>query len=285
MARILHIFFFLVTLALLGWQCGDAGKPPKEGDQLLAKVYNKSLYLSELDGIVPEGSPPSDSVLMVTAYAQRWVRDQLLMYEAERNIPQDLNIDQLVRDYRASLVRFNYEEQIISERLDSTVSETELREYYENNTDQFQLESTILKCQLLQLPLRTPQNELNKLWYSKKSSDEAKLRAFAKQYAALALLNTDKWYKLEELAALLPKGTLTSDNVSSRREGTLSDGDFRYYYRVLETVKGKETAPFEYIKEQASKVILHKRKLELLERWKEDLYQQELRRENIQIIQ
>ena len=285
MLRTLHFLFVMVTMALLFWQCNDTDKPPKEGDQLLAKVYNKTLYLSELEGIVPEGSPPNDSVLMVTAYAQRWVRDQLLMYEAERNIPKDLNIDQLVRDYRASLVRFNFEEQIISEQLDSTVSETELREYYENNTDQFQLESTILKCQLVKLPPNAPQNEMNKLWNSRKSSDEAKLRAFAKQWAPLALLDTDKWYKLEEVAALLPKGTLTSDNVSSRREGTLSDGDFRYYYRVLETVKGKETAPFEYIKAQASKVILHKRKLQLLERWKEDLYQQELRRENIQIMQ
>ncbi|MCB0577003.1 MAG: hypothetical protein KDC61_20765, partial [Saprospiraceae bacterium] len=106
---------------------------------------------------------------------------------------------------------------------------------------------------------------------------------FAKQWNAFALLDREKWYKLEEVAALLPKGTLTPDNVASRREGTLSDGDFRYYYRVLETVQGKATAPFDYVKEQASKVILHKRKQEMLERWKEDLYQKELRRENVKI--
>ncbi len=255
------------------WHCGVSDNPPREGDRPLAKVYNKTLYLSELEDIVPEGTTPSDSVLMVTAYVQRWIRDQLLMYEAERNIPKDLNIDKLVRDYRASLVRFNFEQQIIAEKLDSVVSEAELKTFYENNKDQFQLESTILKCLLLKLPSNAPQNELNKLWYSRNApSDEA-------------LLDTEKWYKLEEFAALLPKGTLSSDNVASRREGTLSDGDFRYYYRVLETVKGKETAPFEYVKEQASKVILHRRKQELLEKWKEDLYQKELRRENIQITQ
>ena len=69
-----------------------------------------------------------------------------LMYEAERNIPKDLNIDELVRDYRASLVRFNFEEQLIAEKLDSSVSEAETKAFYENNKDQFQLESTILKC-------------------------------------------------------------------------------------------------------------------------------------------
>ncbi len=275
----------MLFFALALWHCGDADNPPKEGDKLLAKVYNKNLYLSQLEGIVPEGTTANDSVLMVTAYVQRWVRDQLLMYEAERNIPKDLNIDKLVRDYRASLVRFNFEQQIVAEKLDSTVSDAELKAFYENNKDQFQLESTILKFQLLKLPPNAPLNDLNKIWYSRGASDEVKLRNYAKQWAALALLDTEKWYKLDEVAALLPKGTLSSDNVGSRREGTLSDGDFRYYYRVLESVKGKETAPFEYVREQASKVILHKRKQQLLEKWKEDLYQKELRRENIQIVQ
>lgn len=271
-------------LGALLWRCGGSDAQRKD-DKLLAQVYNKNLYLSELEGIVPEGTTKEDSALMVSAYAQRWIREQLLMYEAERNIPKDLDIDELVRSYRASLVRFNFEEQIIAEKLDSTVSEAEMKAFYENNRDQFQLESTILKCLLLKLPSDAPQTEINKLWYSRNAADEPKLNSYAKQWAAFAMLNREKWYKLEEVAALLPKGTLTADNVASRREGTLSDGDFRYYYRVLETVQGKTTAPFDYVKEQASKVILHKRKQELLERWKEDLYQKELRRENVKIVQ
>lgn len=278
-----NLFFYFLSVCALLWQCGSSGAPP-EGDKLLAQVYNKNLYLSELEGIVPEGVTKEDSVLMVNAYVQRWVHEQLLMYEAERNIPKDLDIDELVRNYRASLVRFNFEEKIIAEKLDSTISEPELKTFYENNKDQFQLESTILKCLLLKLPPQAPQSEINKLWYSRNPSDENRLPGFARQWAAFALLDREKWYKLEEVAALLPEGTLTSDNVGSRREGTLSDGDFRYYYRVLDVVQGKTTAPFDYVKEQASKVILHKRKQELLEKWKEELYQKELRRENVKIM-
>ncbi len=277
------ILIFLSVCVLL-WRCGS-NEAPKQGDKLLAQAYNKSLYLSELEGILPEGVTKEDSNLIIRAYAQRWVREQLMMYEAERNIPKDLDIDELVRNYRASLIRFNYEEQIIAEKLDSTVSEAEMRAFYENNKDQFQLENTILKCQLLKLPLKAPQSEINKLWYSRNPADETKLASYAKQWAALSMLNREKWYKLEEVAALLPTGTLTPDNVASRREGTLSDGDFRYYYRVLEALQGKTTAPFDYVREQASKVILHKRKQELLEKWKEDLYQRELRRENAKIVQ
>jgi len=278
------LFLIFLSICVLLWRCGSS-EVPKQGDKLLAQAYNKSLYLSELEGIVPEGVTKADSALIVSAYAQRWVREQLMMYEAERNIPKDLDIDELVRNYRASLIRFNFEEQIIAEKLDSTVSEAEMRAFYENNKDQFQLENTILKCQLLKLPLKAPQTEINKFWYSRNPADEAKLASYAKQWAALSMLDREKWYKLEEVAALLPKGTLTSDNVTSRREGTLSDGDFRYYYRVLEALQGKTTAPFDYVKEQASKVILHKRKQELLEKWKDDLYQKELRRENVKIMQ
>lgn len=285
MSRFFLTVLILTSLAVTFLRCGNGNSPAKADDKPLAKVYNKSLYSSELEGVVPEGTPPADSALIVSAYVQRWLRDQLLMYEAERNIPKDLNIDNLVRDYRASLVRFNFEQQIIAEKLDSTVSEAELQAYYQNNKDQFQLESTILKCLVIKLPGSAPQSEMNKLWNSRKDADEQRLDAFAQQWAALALMDREKWYRLDDVAALLPKGTLNSDNIDSRREGTVSDGDFRYYYRVLEVVRGKEPAPFDYVRDQIANVILHKRKQELLERWKEDLYQKELQRENIKIMQ
>ena len=112
MKRLTRFLFYLSTAFLL-WHC-NSNDPQKKEDKLLAEVYNKTLYLSDLDdNILPEGTSKEDSALIVSAYAQRWTREQLLMYEAERNIPKDLNIDELVRNYRASLIRFNYEEQII----------------------------------------------------------------------------------------------------------------------------------------------------------------------------
>lgn len=281
MKMILYALICLTTI--LSWNCGG-NSSTKEGDRPLAKVYNKTLFQSALEGVVPEGVSKEDSSLLVAAYIQRWTREQLLMYEAERNIPKDLDIDELVRNYRASLVRYNFEEQIIKEKLDSTVTEDELKAFYENNKDQFQLESTILKCKILKVPAGETVNELNKLWNSRSAADETKLKNLARQKASLALLDSEKWYKLDEVAAILPKGTLSSDNIGSRKEGTLSDGDFRYYYRVLETAQGKTTAPFDYVREQATRIILHKRKQDLLDKWKEDLYQRELKRENVQIV-
>lgn len=271
-----------IVLALVLGACGD--KDTGNKDREIAKVYDKSLLASETVGVVPPGTHPQDSALLVNAFIQRWISDQLLMYEAERNIPKDANIDKLVRDYRASLVRYNYEEQLIGQKLDSTVNEAEVRQFYEAHKDEFQLQSTILKCILVKMPVSGPNSELNKLWNSRSDSDAAKMMELAKNKATLALLDRNKWYRLDEVAAILPQGTLTADNIGSRREGTLSEGDYKYYYRVLETVRGKETAPFDYVQEQASKVILHKRKQDLLENWKKEVYDNELRRGNIKVF-
>ena len=273
--------FFLLLSGVLFAACAD--KKSVQNDREIARVYDKPLLASEAVGIVPAGTNPQDSALLIGAFIQRWISEQLLMYEAERNIPKDANIDKLVRDYRASLVRYNYEEQLIAQKLDSTVSEQVVRQFYEENKEQFQLQSTILKCILIKLPVRASQTEINKLWNSRSETDQLKLNSFAKERATLALLDRNKWYRLDEVAAILPKGTLTADNIGSRREGTLSEGDFRYYYRVLESVRGKETAPFDYVREQASKFILHKRKKDLLDNWKKETYSNELRRGNIKV--
>lgn len=135
-----------IMLAGMLTQCGNISKQNNKGDVLLARAYDKSLYLSQLEGVVPEGIRGQDSLMRIYAYAHQWINDQLMMYEAERNIPKDIDIDQLVRDYRASLVKHNYEERIIAQQLDTAVTEKEEEVFYNENREQFQLESTILKC-------------------------------------------------------------------------------------------------------------------------------------------
>ena len=260
----------------------SCSKKNKETDAIpIAEVYEKILTSADLEGIVPLGMTGQDSALIVNAYTQRWAKEALMMHEAEQNLPKDLDIDQLVRDYRASLIRFKYEERLMEEKMDSTVMESELKGYYEQNKDQFQLDNTILRINLLKIPTDAPQNELNKLWYDKKKKEE--LAIFAKKWSSVSLLKDEQWHTLDAIRQLLPEGALTLENIGQRKEGTLSDDNSIYYFRVLETVRGKQTAPYEYAREQALKVILHKRKREFMERWKEDLYQKALKKEDVVI--
>ncbi|MDF1867360.1 MAG: hypothetical protein P1U70_21170, partial [Saprospiraceae bacterium] len=145
------LIFSLLFLGFLLQNC-TSDTSPKKDDRQLAQVYNKTLYLSEMAGMIPEGMTSEDSTLIIEAYVNRWIKDAVLMHEAERNYPKDLDIDKLVRDYRASLVRLNYEQTMVQQSLDSIITEEELNDFYENNKAQYQLETPIMKCQFIKIP-------------------------------------------------------------------------------------------------------------------------------------
>lgn len=271
--------FWLAALS----SCSTGGSQDSNPGKLLAKVHNKSLYLSELDGMFPERTPSDDSLAIIQAYVERWTREALLLNEAEQNIPSDLNIDKLVRDYRASLIRHNYEKAIVEQYLDSTVTQEQLMAFYEANKEQYQLETPILRCFFIKVPLPVEEPEqLRQLWNSDEEESTEQLIDYCNTYAQSYLLQDSSWYKVEDIAVEMPTGTLTADNVSAKREFSQRDGEFQYYFRVFEVKNRKEIAPLAYIEEQARKVILRSRRELLLKEKIEAMYQRELRRNNIQ---
>lgn len=273
----------ILMLVLLGTQCQPAEENEEE-DRLLARVYNKSLYISDMDGMFPEGISGSDSSAIIDAYVERWIREALLLHEAERNIPSDLNIDKLVRDYRASLIRHSYEQILVEQLLDSTVTQAELNTFYENNKEQYQLETPIVRCYFVKVPRPVPEAaELRQLWNSNEPEDYDALVQYCNQYATAHLLEDSIWYNVEDLALNMPKGAVTVDNISSIRDFSQRDDQFQYYFKVFELKNIKEIAPLSYIEGQARKVILHRRKLKLLEDQKEQMYEVEMRRNNIKL--
>jgi len=282
MKRIVYFFTGVLLLGLMSCQ------PPQEEqeDRLLATVYNKSLYLSELDGMFPEGTTSQDSTLIIQAYTDRWVREAILLHEAERNIPTDLNIDKLVRDYRASLIRHNYEQILVQKLLDSTIAQQELLDFYEKNKEQYQLETPIARCYFVKLPLPVEnENELRRWWQNPDQDNNfEKLVEFASIHAQAHHLVDSTWQRVEDVAIELPSGTLTVDNVTSKRDFILRDDNFLYFFKLFEVKNKKEIAPLGYIQDQARKVILHRRKMKLLEEKNDDMLDLALERKNVEIF-
>lgn len=280
-SALLGILFLAVVFSF----CKKKDTGSDGSDKELAKVFNKTLYLTEVSEMVPDDASPEDSVLMVNALSEKWVRDNLMMHEAERNIPKDLNIDQLVNEYRASLILHSYEQRIMEENVDSVISDKELTEFYEKNKEQYQLQTAIARCYFIRVAKPVPQpDSLRKWWYSRKKEDLPKMISYASRNAAEYLLTDTVWYRIEDIASELPKGTLTQTNISAGKEFVLSDDDFQYFFRAMEVKSTKEIAPLSYIKGQATKYILHQRKTKLLENKKEELYQRESRRKNVKTM-
>ncbi len=263
-------------------------QPPEQGqkdDVLLARVYNQELYLSELKDMIPPGLSPEDSMEMIEAFVDRWVREAVLMEEAERAVPKDLNIDKLVRDYRASLVRHSYEKRLVEQKLDSVVTDQEIRDFYEQSKEQFRLEEPVVRCHFIKAPLSAPRlDEVDAWWASRDSASWEKLKLWAQSYAHVALLSDSTWYKYSEVVASLPPRMIDEDD-PSRHETFVKDQEgYRYYFRLLEWYPAGAVPPVSYVRDKIVRTILHRRKQKLLDEVREQMYQKALRHNEIEIF-
>ena len=276
----LRFLVFILSFCFLT-SCTPAEKALEENDVELAKVFSKKLFLSELEGMVPDGATPEYSTKIINAEVERWTRETLLMQEAEKNIPADLNIDELVRDYRMSLVRHNYEQFLVETQLDSVISEKEISEYYEKNKEQYQLQSSILRCFLIKVPKSSPNlDQLRSWWRSTNVEDFKKMKNYATQNASFYMLKEKTWYQQSDLRTQLPQGS----NLNPTQDLNQSDENHFYFLQVFEKKSRNQLAPLGYIEDQIKKVILHKRKMVLLDQRKEELYDRETSKNNVKIF-
>jgi hypothetical protein len=256
------------------------------GDTLLAEVFNKKLMLSEVEYFIPASITAADSSQIVRAYIDRWVREMLLLTEAEKKLPPDLEIDQLVKSYRSSLIISNYEKLLVEEQLDTLISEDEINEYYEANKQQYQLDHTILKCRLLKLKTDiTPRDKdfVDKNWRSTNRKDRQYLERVCREFGEVCYLDGNEWLRFDHIKSLMPAGIISETQVSKNQEITYRDNQYLFYLRIFDKVSGQELAPLSFIEEQAKKFILHQRKLKLLEKIKESLYEKEILNKDVKI--
>ncbi len=255
-------------------------------DRLLAEAYHKKLYLSELQGFIPDGASERDSTGIARAYIEKWIRENLLLVEAEKKLPQDLELDRLVRDYRSTLIISNYEKWFVEQHLDTIVSEQEVQQYYEANKQQYQLETTIVRSRVLKLrnDMSTRDRDfVRKNWLSTNKMDLRYLQRVCREHGEMCHFAEKKWLKLDQIKAVLPAGAINESVIRYNREYVFNDNTYSYYLKIFESVSDKETAPLSFVAEQAEKYILHQRKLRLLEELKETLYEKESTGNNVKV--
>lgn len=257
-----------------------------EGDQVLAEVVDKKLYLSEVEPMIPENSTAEDSILFQNAYIERWIRESLLMREAEKNLPPDLELEKLVSNYRSSLVLHQYEKSLVENLLDTVIGDEELMRYYEANKNQYLLETVIVRCMLVKLPKAVGEEIYNQFraYWRKPNEDREQMIQYSNEYAEVFYLNDSIWHPLSTVQMEMPNGAVNERVIRSNRDFQLTNDDYYYFLKILEIKDEKEIAPLTYIEEQATQVILHQRKIALLEKIREDLYDRAVSRNLIKIF-
>lgn len=261
---------------------GCAEKGPVQPEKPLARVFTQYLYPSDIADIIPEGA--ADSALIVDAYIQSWVRDKVMEKMAEQNVSADEEIERMVQDYKASLVLSKYEEALLQKNLDTTASETVLREFYERSKSQFPLATSAARCYYLKVPRSAPDvSDVRKWMKLEKDNDLNNLLHYAARHGIEFSFGND-WILVDELAAKLPESTLKERYLqASRFDFYASDEDYRYFVKVTGYVEKGSPSPYLMIKEDLGKLVLKKKKLETLKTISEQIFKNELSKNNVEV--
>lgn len=257
----------------------------KSEEIIVAECYGKYLYESDLYSVT-QGVGAQDSLARVNAYIDSWVRQQLLLRQAEINLsPEELDFSAQIEEYRNSLVVYAYETQLINQKLDTVISEDEIEAYYEQHKNSFVLRKTMVKVAYVVLDEKCKQkNDFRKLMSDTDTLMLQKLDALAMNYAESSYLDVDQWMSLDKLTEVVPIEIFNVESFLKRSKFVSFDKDgLLYMARFYDYLLEEGISPIEMERDNIRALILMRRKKDLIDRMRTSLYENAQRENAIEV--
>ncbi len=261
MKQMLTILFVLVFFSCTNYDNNGREEP-------LAKVGDKYLYHADLPVMLTSGLSNEDSSSISDSYIKKWIRKQLLLQRAELNISseQQKEINNQLEDTRTSLIIYQYEKQMINQKLDTLVEEDEILNYYSDNMSNFVLDENIIKALFVKIPIDAPNISRVRNWYrSDRSEDLTELESYCYQFAEKYDDFDEDWISFDKLLKELP--VAVNDQERFLRYNTYIENDdslYHYFVNIREYRLKTTTAPIEYVADNIKSIILNNRKIQFL---------------------
>lgn len=271
----MKLFYKPIIISLIclsAWSCKDiSGLNSGKKDPVVAKVGERRLFFSEIKNLVTPGSTAADSAAIIDGFVQNWIREHLMIADAENNVAADINLNKLVDDYRSSLLVYNFEKKLIEQNLDTIVLLTDKKQYYEANKNLYQLSHPIVSCIIAKIPEGV--KSMSAIRSAMNKSDMTEVNFLIKENAVYHHLETEKWMSLEELKSLIPDGMIQESQIAKGRIFQNKENKHEFFVKILGHYDEKEVPPFEYIESKITKSILSERKNNLLKQYRTTLYE------------
>lgn len=276
MLKGLIIVFSFITLV----SC--APDRPDLTDDVVAQVFGKTMTGTDLTKIIPDALSGSDSAELAQKYIQEWVYNELLLEKARINVGADPEILKMVEDYTNSLLISKYLELLVAQKGDFNLSEQEVYEYYTANTESFVLSESVLKGLYFQLPANAPRiSQVEKWLRGKTEEDLLELENYCFQNARKYDNFADKWMSASKV--LKPFGEVNENNIRSGVTFESSDTLYRHYLLVFDVIRQNDYAPVEFVKPGIERILMHKKRVDYIDKVKKDLLNEALNNKSVVI--
>lgn len=259
----------------------------KDDNAVLAELGNKRLTLEEVQSRLPKAGSmePADSTAMVDRLIRRWAKNQLLVEAAEFNLKDEIgSFEELVEQYRNDLLKHAYIDKYVRQHLDTAVSTSEIQTYYEANRSNFELKESIVKAQFTAAPLTAKKVNDAKKWF-KRPRDEDRYLQWIEVFATNQSAYSDSsWVPLDDLLSDIPLETSNPYAFLRRNPRfTCEDTATLYFVEVKALEIENSYSPVEYVRERIRKMILNRRRLELIEEIEENIIENAIEKGDLRI--
>lgn len=95
-----YLLFFLLLA------CTESNENLGEKGRKIARVHDTFLYENEISSLHSSNISKEDSIALAEKYVKAWIREQLLLKEAEESENDFQEIDRRAKDYRDQLILY-----------------------------------------------------------------------------------------------------------------------------------------------------------------------------------
>jgi hypothetical protein len=253
----------------------------------IAEINKNVLYYDEIPQLIQGGINVADSAAIIQNYINKWAKKELLLQKAEDNLSQDVKSDitRQLEETRTNLLIFQYQRQMMLEKMDTVISNVEMENYYKKNEKSFLLNSNIVKALFIKLPAETPGlDNVRKLARSDKQDDLQQLESFCYQFAEKFDDFNEEWIPMTRLSVELQNDIANEENFLKRNTFfETSDSSSVYLIAIRDYRLRGTVAPYEYMKEDIRRIIWNSRRFEFIQSLENGIYNDALKNNNFKI--
>ncbi|MCA1756462.1 MAG: hypothetical protein LC649_03280 [Bacteroidales bacterium] len=275
----------LIIIMVIMAACADMNS--SNNRTVVARAGDRNLYLDQLPDLPGNALPEEDSISIVRNYIDRWIKRELLLNKAEANLSPEYQaeIDFKLEETRANLMIYQYEQQMMLQKMDTTVTMDEITSYYDKYNETLNLSSDIVRALFIKVPVEAPNSNKLIQWLKNGSqSDMQEVEAYCYQFADKYDDFGEGWIDLNFLMRELPENV---SRISLLRNNTVmesSDDHFRYIVQVREHRLRGTRSPLGYTQEDIRNIIINNRKIEFLQELEKGVYNEALRENRFKIF-
>lgn len=235
---------------------GDKNSERVAEDDVLVSIGDSTLRMSDVVRQIPVGLDPVDSVRMFHAIVDTWVRDLVLLDQAEKNITDMDKIERMVEQYRNSLILSQYLT-AMSDGVSSDVSEERIRKYYDDNKSEMTLSQPIIKGAFLKVADTDPELDNLRKWMSSFTDESVdKIEKSGLRQASRYDYFRDQWHEWGAVAEQIPYRFYDADAfLKSTRNFETSEAGSTYLLHVSEYLPTGAEMPYEFARTKIAEIL------------------------------